>query len=688
MASSTPSSAQTLPDLDRAFAVYLDATNLYPGLNTVYSTALGGRIVVLASHSAPEIDDPRALLQELETAFVDLMPSVGLPDEGWVHIDAIPVRVCLQLKGAAQPYATHTFTWRVEDAANAVFPPEPALTPQHGHGQNGHSGSNELSPERPAMASAASLANGSTASASDPDQDSASDRSHEQLTHGKLTHEKLTPEAWSFEAGAANDHEGSLPNPNDQNGVPLSDRAIALPDATVEPPDDWAWLKGGWAWTTTKLYALSQYWIYGLAGFIVISSGVFAYALSRPCVVGGCSRLEDAEAFYADAQLQLTGSPDEETLKTAQSDLQAAMVLLTPIPHWSSYYEASQATLQQVQTDITALNALIQAKAKAREAVNLSQNPPHSVEHWVDVQLLWQQSIDLLDTISSDSPTADYAQQKLEEYQANHKAIGRRVVAEEEAEANFSTAIQTAQLAQQRLDTAESLAGWQLAAKEWQAAIKGLTLIPQGTSAYGEAQEYLQDYRQKLAQASAQANLEEDSTRFYQQAVQATREAKAYEARNQWTLAVTQWRRAVARANQISPESTLGSEATVLLETYQPALTNAESRLRTAVALQKLTQTVGSVCDGSGTPCQVNESPSQIQVTLSSQYAEPLRQAITPPAADGTFAFTNELTPSVQQLIEEIMAVSHQVDRQVSIYDSHGGFVARYRPDLGGFIKN
>ena len=46
-----------------------------------------------------------------------------------------------------------------------------------------------------------------------------------------------------------------------------------------------------------------------------------------------------------------------------------------------------------------------------------------------------------------------------------------------------------------------------------------------------------------------------------------------------------------------------------------------------------------------------------------------------------------KLTPSVQQLIEEIMAVSHQVDRQVSIYDSHGGFVARYRPDLGGFIK-
>jgi hypothetical protein len=77
-----------------------------------------------------------------------------------------------------------------------------------------------------------------------------------------------------------------------------------------------------------------------------------------------------------------------------------------------------------------------------------------------------------------------------------------------------------------------------------------------------------------------------------------------------------------------------------------------------------------------------------VQVVLTSQYAEPLRQAITPPAADGTFAFTNELNPAVQQLIEQIITFSHQVNRQVAIYDSRGGFVARYRPDLGGFIKN
>lgn len=671
MASSTPSSVQALPALDQAFGAYLDATSLYPGLNTVNCAAHEGRIVILACHRSPEIDDPRDLLRELETAFAEVMPSVGLPDETWAHIDAIPVRICLQVKSAQQPYATHTFTWRVEDAAYAVFPP--ALAEVHQNGNRASASSDQATREIPSAEADFTLSDDEAQSRLE--QYPSSDNEHD------------IPELRA-EAKASHDHGPSLPEDSSQKSDPFSDRAIALPDATIETPDDLAWLKGGWAWTKTKLYALSQYWIYGLAGFIVLSSGLFAYALSRPCVVGSCTRLEEAEAFYQDAQLQLTGTPDEEALKTAQSDLQAGIELLTPIPHWSSYYGAAQANLQQFEGDITALNALIQAKDKALEAATLSQNPPHSVEHWVDVQLLWQQSIDGLETIPPESPAGDYAQQKLKEYRSNHKAIGRRVIAEEEAEANFSTAIQTGQLAQQRMDTAESLAGWQLAAKEWQAAIKGLSLIPRGTSAYSEAQALLQDYRQQLARTSAQANLEENSTQFYQQAVQAAREAKAYEAKNQWTLALTHWKQAVANAQQISPESTLGAEAAVLLETYQPALTNAQSRLRTAVALQNLTQMVGSVCGDSATPCQVSQDPNQIQVTLSSQYAEPLRQAITPPAADGTFSFTNELSPSTQQLMEEIMTISHQVDLQVAIYDSHGGFVARYRPDLGGFIKN
>jgi uncharacterized protein GlcG (DUF336 family) len=238
------------------------------------------------------------------------------------------------------------------------------------------------------------------------------------------------------------------------------------------------------------------------------------------------------------------------------------------------------------------------------------------------------------------------------------------------------------------METANSLAGWQLASKEWQAAINGLSLIPQGTMVYSEAQTQIQDYRQQLSRVTNRATLEEAGAHNYHQAVQAARAAAAYEAKNQWTLAVSQWRQAVASAQQIPADTILTEEGAVLLETYQPALSNAQNHLRSAVALQTLTTSLAQICQSSATPCTVREDPSQIQVVLSSQLAEPLRRSITPPSADGTFAFTNQLSPNVKRLIEQIITTSHQVDRQVAIYDAQGSFVARYRPDLGGFIKN
>jgi hypothetical protein len=39
-------------------------------------------------------------------------------------------------------------------------------------------------------------------------------------------------------------------------------------------------------------------------------------------------------------------------------------------------------------------------------------------------------------------------------------------------------------------------------------------------------------------------------------------------------------------------------------------------------------------------------------------------------------------------LIEQIATLGKQIQRPIAIYDAHGGFIARYRPDLGGFIKH
>jgi hypothetical protein len=632
---SSPTSTGLEP-LQRAFADYLQETSLYPGLKTVTCSERAGRLLLLAEHPAPEVNFPNDLLKELETAFRDLVPVVGLPDADWAVGTTLSVRIYLKVNPAADAYAIHTFTWQPEDAAAVVFPIAEA-------------GADPVDPPRTSP----------------------------------------LPGPPGNDTGATETGLSTASRTEAEPFPPFNDAALALPTAAVQaPPPPNPWVQRGRHWARGGARLLRYYWSYGLAALILVGSGALAYAITRPCVVGNCDRLDQAAELNQSAQITLIGQPNGEDLAVAQADLQAAIDLLTPVPTWSAYYGEAQADLQRYQSSIVSLNALIQAQAIAQEAAQLSQNPPHPVERWVKVHLLWQQSVDRLATIPTESPAFDFAQQKLREYRANHSAIGRRIVAEEEAEANFSTAIQTAHLARQRTETANSLAGWQLATKEWQAAIKGLSLIPQGTMAYTEAQAQLQDYQDQLRRATNRSVLEEAGAHHYNQAVQAARAAAAYEAKSQWTQAVAQWRQAVASAQAIPTDTILAEDGAILLETYQPALANAQTRLRTAVTLQNLTVTLAQLCEFSATPCTVREDANQLRVVLSSQYAEPLRQAITPPAADGTFAFTNSISLGSQQIIDQIITVSHQINRPVAIYDAQGGFVARYRPDLGGFIRN
>ncbi len=682
MTSLSPSTHRGFEPLQQAFAGYLKETRLYPGLTAVECSERSGRLLLLAKHSPPEVGNPNDLLKELESAFRDLVPTVGLPEADWAMAEALSVRIYLKLKLAPQPYALHTFTWQPEEVAQVLFPAEVNGT-ENGLPENGLSENGLLENGVPEHSGIENRLNGNGQGAVT------------QKPTGQGP-EEPAPEEPGLEAdsresgGAIADNNNTAPVADElppSQAIPYSDAALALPNTAVQPPTE-AWSLRSQDWISQGLRSLSHYWSYGLAALILVGSGAFAYALTRPCVVGRCDHLEQANEFYDLAQVTLIGSPTGDDLATAHLDLQAAIDLLTPVPTWSPYYEVAQSNLQRYQNSIVSLDAIIQAQALAGEAASLSQTPPHPVERWVKVHLLWKQALNRLESIDADSPTFDYSQQKLREYRANHSAIGRRIVAEEEAEANFSTAIQTGNLARQRMDTANSLAGWQLATKEWQAAIRGLSLIPQGTMVYDEAQAQLVDYQQQLNRVTSRAALEEAGAHNYNQAVQAARAAAAYEAKGQWTLALNQWRQAVASARQIPADTILAAEGAVLLETYQPALANAQNRLRTAVALQSLTTTLAQMCEFSATPCTVSEDASQVRVVLSSQYAEPLRQAITPPAADGTFGFANQLSPSAQQLINQVITTSHQIDRQVAVYDAQGRFVARYRPDLGGFIKN
>jgi hypothetical protein len=115
--------------LQQAFARYLKETRLYPGLARLDCSERDGRLLLLAKHSAPEVREPNALLKELEAAFRDLVPTVGLPDADWAVAKEISVRIYLKLKAASQPYAILHFTWQPRMPYGWSFQLSPADQP-------------------------------------------------------------------------------------------------------------------------------------------------------------------------------------------------------------------------------------------------------------------------------------------------------------------------------------------------------------------------------------------------------------------------------------------------------------------------------------------------------------------------------------------------------------------------------
>ncbi len=644
------SGLSSLASLNQAMALHLRQTPLHPGL-TVTCQAHQGRLRLLGQHRAPEVKDLADLFKALERALYAVLSTVSLDGSPWEDQLAIPVQVDLKLKANERPYAMHSFTWRLADTAAILFP---------------------AAPDQPA------------AEPLDPQDaqvfQTAQDAQSFQLSQDAQD-SPLSPPGETTEPPPP-DLITTAPEPEDSPSLALAlwgnPGEADAGETGAAGPKGLGFLRQG----------LQDYWSYGVVGLLVVTSGLFAVALTRPCVVGRCERLTEAQVHYDQAQETLSFSPSATDLEAAQVALQQAIDRLAPIPAWSGAYDVAQVDLPRYRQDLRAVQAILQAQTTAARAAELSQNPPHTVERWVTIHQLWRQAIDRLESVPATSPAFNYAQKKRSEYRANHSVIGRRIVTEEEAEANFNTALQTGLLAQQRMETANSLAGWQLATKEWQAAIKDLSLIPRGTLIYEQAQAQMRDYQQHLHRTTNQGHLETVSAHNYDQAIRAARTAAAYEAQGQWSLAVNHWQRAVDSAQQIPTGTLLSTEGAMRLETYEPALLNAQNRLQGAVAIQGLTTTLGTLCSDVGESCTVREDPNQVRIALATPHANALRQAITPPAANGTFGFTQTLTPQTQSLIEQVTTLSYQVNRQVAIYDSQGSFVARYRPDVGGFVRN
>jgi len=157
--------------------------------------------------------------------------------------------------------------------------------------------------------------------------------------------------------------------------------------------------------------------------------------------------------------------------------------------------EASPTLTPTPQPDPTATN-LAAAQKLAMEAAVMTQNPPHPLENWQQVQGKWQESIKLLEAIPDTSPVATQAQEKLTVYRTNYQAITNRIVTEQKAATNLGAAQKLAWEAAVMVNNPpHPKEVWQNAQSKLQQAINLLNAIPQGTFVEAQAKEKLADYQ-------------------------------------------------------------------------------------------------------------------------------------------------------------------------------------------------
>ncbi|NJL40290.1 MAG: hypothetical protein HC899_28735 [Leptolyngbyaceae cyanobacterium SM1_4_3] len=424
---------------------------------------------------------------------------------------------------------------------------------------------------------------------------------------------------------------------------------------------------------------------------LMAAAGLFAlagslYALTRPCVIGACVPLQTAQQLSQEASQLVQANSSALDVNEAYQKLAEGSYLLGTIPRWSGEYTEAQALLQVYGTQSEALGQVVAALQTANEAAHASQNPPHPLTRWEEIRAMWEEAIALLEKVSANHPIHPLAQQKLTEYQANLSMINQRIVIEQQAQDKIQLARDTARLAEAREGVAESVEGWQLAHITWQVVVNLLQEIPSGTMAYAEAEQLLAIYQPRLEEARDRRLQEEISAKAYNQALTMAEAARQLEQQNQWSQAVSQWRSALANAQQIPTGTSYHGQLQPLVNSYSTSLSEAQETLRSAVAIGNAQAQLEQTCSSSIRICTFTLSDKEIQVRITPDYDQAIEQAIANGQAAGNPNAQAEAAAHSNALLRALADISESTQVPIELYNADGSLFGTYVPELSGYV--
>ncbi len=406
-----------------------------------------------------------------------------------------------------------------------------------------------------------------------------------------------------------------------------------------------------------------------LVGTVVLGSG--AYLLTRPCVMSECKEIQAAQKLKTESRQLTSRAKSENELVAVQKQLETTSADLAVIPSWSSRYQQAEELKVSLSGQSAKINQVIKALQTAAVATQKTQIPAKSLEELQTTQHLWRQAIAPLETINPNSELYKLVQPKLLKYRLSLQTVNQQLQSQERWLKKLTAAKGVASVATKREANAKSLNDWRKVQSTWQIAVNALIVIPSNSPASQEAQKLLLEYKPKLAAARDRATKEQLAAQSYQQAVNAAKQARAYEKLNQWQAAVVYWSQAFQTVKQISQDSLYYSAAQSLTEPYSAALKQAQEKLELTNSWQQTQNDLTKTCSSEIRICTFNINDKGIIVSLTPEYEQILQSTSSeadPQNATPVVDATNHL-----QVLEEALAViSDNANIPLLLYDTQG----------------
>ncbi|MGQ4646900.1 hypothetical protein [Lyngbya aestuarii] len=404
------------------------------------------------------------------------------------------------------------------------------------------------------------------------------------------------------------------------------------------------------------------------------------YMLSRPCVMGACEAIPEADELSQQSATTLRNPQSGKEVLAAQEQMMRAIQILESIPVWSKNRAQAQELLKTYRASLTNVNEMVLAMQTAARAAYKGQNPPHPPSRWIEIQGFWREAIARLEQLPSDSSLQPLAQQKIKEYQSKLAQINQRLVKERQSDGKLQAAKDAAQIAEARQGVAQTLPHWQLVYATWQTALKRLREIPQGTTAYQEAQQLSALYQPKIASVRDRKTQEKIAANAYNQAIRLAQLAKQSQEQNQWSATVKHWRNALTYAKQVSNNTFYYTKAQSLIDSYNSDLKQAQNQLQYAVKVQQTRDELNQVCSGKIKVCDYNISNNIIKVQLTPSYLEIVKKTALTAQVSGNSAAHAGIVNHVLTLEEALAAISNNFQMRLEVYTPDGVLVEIHSP--------